>query len=189
MDERMNGFSLNFQHMSDMVQGTFCNILGMFKPLVTRFYFILFIHLFIGGGGNYSVIATLRASGWIDFHEIFRIYCTWYKDYSLIFWACCVWILDYMIFCWGHSSWFYRHWTTISYFHRVTPKYQNTWSHGLWPFCNYDDCPIEMRVRQCFGNFGHFNFKSSIAAINRVTPLNSGRKKHSCRCLQPQLTS
>ena len=28
-----------------------------------------------------------------------------------------------------------------------------------------------------FDNFGHFNFKSWIAAINRVTPLTNGRKK------------
>ena len=40
----MNRFSWNFQNMWDLVQGTFCNILGMFRLTlcIKDFFFIFF---------------------------------------------------------------------------------------------------------------------------------------------------
>ena len=52
MDERMNGFSLNFQHKSDIVQGIFCNILAVSNPLdkgifYSFIYFLLLLLSFL----------------------------------------------------------------------------------------------------------------------------------------------
>ena len=56
----MNRFSLNFQDMWDLVQGTFCNILGMFRlTLCIQDFF----HFF--SGESVSVSNITKTGEWI----------------------------------------------------------------------------------------------------------------------------
>ena len=63
----MSGFSWTFQDMLAMTQETICNILGMIglNPLTQGSFFYFF---------RSCLLATLRNIGWMDIHEIVRIW-------------------------------------------------------------------------------------------------------------------
>ena len=63
----VSGFSWNFQDISVMIQGTIWNIQGMIALTPwTQGSFFYFLGL--------CLLTTSRNNGWIDIHEIFRIW-------------------------------------------------------------------------------------------------------------------
>ena len=67
MVKSMSGFSLNFRDILGMTQGTIRNILGMIRLTPwTQGSFFYFL--------STCLWATSRNTGWMDIHEIFRIW-------------------------------------------------------------------------------------------------------------------
>ena len=64
--ERVNAYSWKLQDRFDLVQGTVCNILGMFdsNPCIRDFFFYF--------QGQSVSVSNITESGKMDFHEIFR---------------------------------------------------------------------------------------------------------------------
>ena len=92
------GFSLNFQEMSDMAPGTITKIWGMLHLTLGRWIFPYFFT------GNWCLLATLPNRGWTDFHEIFRSCWGSYQKQSATFWdgAFKTWIWNFLSIFWDH---------------------------------------------------------------------------------------
>ena len=89
MVKSIRGFSWNFQDMLAMTQGTTWIILGVIglTPSTEGFFFFFSFFFFFfflggGGGGGGQHHGTSRNTGWMDIHEIFRIWIQEAKGYT-----------------------------------------------------------------------------------------------------------
>ena len=98
-EKRMNGFSWNFQNRWQLIQGTFCNILGIFHLMSLTVLLLLLLLLLLFGGfwGSFLVIwgasvsvANITVKRVNGFSWIFQADRIWNNKQSETFWAYCM---------------------------------------------------------------------------------------------------